>query len=453
MNLRPIIAPILTLTLLIPALFHCGAQDLTDPFMADLLDLREQADSMRAGTDSCLIPVRHHDVFTAADLRPAVFDRYDLTDTITVAWPAPFDGGKCSDGAFDWLTDAEYNIVATRQMRRRFMIANPQLVRYNESLLPEPPKKYHAVVDPATAKLTFEEDPIFTTLPDANAPEFSLYVQKRHWLHDFDGRLQFSQAYLSPNWYQGGSNNLTMLLNLIYNVKLNQKFHPKMLAEASVSYKLAIHGTPEDSLRNYNISEDLFQFTGKVGYKAYNKWWYTVNAMFKTQFFKNYEVNSPTLRAAFLSPAELNMGIGMTYTHTNKKGTFNFDASVSPFSWNMKTCINPDMNVEDYGIRPGHEVAHEFGSSGEARLTWKLTGNISLVSRLFVFTDYTYLQSDWENTISFDINRFLSTQLYVHVRYDSSTPRLEDSKWHTWQIKEILSLGFSYKFATFTEKK
>ena len=75
------------------------------------------------------------------------------------------------------------------------------------------------------------------------------------------------------------------------------------------------------------------------------------------------------------------------------------------------------------------------------------------MSRLFVFTDYTYLQSDWENTISFDINRFLSTQLYVHVRYDSSTPRLEDSKWHTWQIKEILSLGFSYKFATFTEKK
>lgn len=436
--------------LLVIIRFAGAAQSPADAFAADLLDLRAEADSMRADTYTDTIAVRQHRVFTPADMRQAVFDRYDMVDTLTVAWPAPLEAPDGGD-VFHWLDDARYNELATRQMRRRFMIANPSLVRYNESLLPEPPKKYHAVVDPLTAKLTFKEDSVFTHPPQA--PELKMSVARRHWLHDFDGRLQFSQAYLSPNWYQGGSNNLTMLFHAAYNVKLNQKFHPKLLAEASVSYNLAIHGTPEDSLRNYNISEDLFQFIGKVGYKAYNKWWYTVNALFKTQFFKNYEVNSTTLRAAFLSPSELNMGVGMTYTHVNKRETFSFNASVSPFSWNMKTCINPDMNVEDYGIRPGHMVVHEFGSSGEAKLTWKLTGNISLSSRLFVFTDYQYLQGDWENTISFDINRFLSTQLYVHIRYDSSTPRLEDSRWHTWQVKEILSLGFSYKFATFVEKK
>lgn len=247
------------------------AQTPGDAYAADMLDLRAEADSMRtypAGRDT--IAVRRHSVFTSADLRPAVFDRYDMVDTLTVAWPAPFEG-EGAGGAFDWLTDAEYNILATRQMRRRYMIAHPSQVRYNESLLPEPPKKYHAVLDPATAKLRFEEDPIISRLSET--PRLSVGVERRHWLHEFDGRLQFSQAYLSPNWYQGGSNNLTMLLHAAYNVKLNRKFHPKLMAEASVLYNLAIHGTPEDSLRNYNISEDLFQFTGKVGYKAYDKWW------------------------------------------------------------------------------------------------------------------------------------------------------------------------------------
>ena len=57
-----------------------------------------------------------------------------------------------------------------------------------------------------------------------------------------------------------------------------------------------------------------------------------------------------------------------------------------------------------------------------------------------------YAKSDLENTLSFAINRFLSTQINVHLRYDSSTPRIEGSKWHKLQLKEILSFGFAYNF-------
>ncbi len=393
--------------------------------------------------------VRTHALMPPSAFRTAVFDTYDIADTLSVFSPAPISMGYPSE-AFQWLDDATFNSLLERSLRQRYMIARPESVRYNERLLPEPPRRFRAEVDPATAKLVFREDSVLTA--PGVTPEMKVKIDKRHWLHDFDARLQFSQAYLSPNWYQGGSNNLTMFLHLAYGVKINQKYHPKVLAEANVSYSLAINGTPEDSLRNYNVSEDLFQFTGKAGYHAFNKWWYSLSGTFKTQFFKNYEVNSPTLRAAFLSPAELNLGVGMTYSYVNKPKTFTFDASISPFSWNMKTCINAAMNVTDFGIAAGHKVVNEFGSSGEAKLTWKIMSNISLTSRLFVFTDYTYLQGDWENTFSFDINRFLSTQLYVHLRYDSSTARIPDSHWHEWQIKEILSFGFSYKFATFTGK-
>ena len=48
----------------------------------------------------------------------------------------------------------------------------------------------------------------------------------------------------------------------------------------------------------------------------------------------------------------------------------------------------------------------------------------------------------------FNINRFLTTQIFVHMRYDSSTPDCDDPDWHKFQFKEILSFGFAYKFAT-----
>ena len=74
--------------------------------------------------------------------------------------------------------------------------------------------------------------------------------------------------------------------------------------------------------------------------------------------------------------------------------------------------------------------------------------NISFRSRLFVFSDYDYIQSDWENTVMFTINRFLTTQINVNMRYDSTTMPLEDSDWHKLMLKEVLSFGFTYKFSS-----
>ena len=69
-----------------------------------------------------------------------------------------------------------------------------------------------------------------------------------------------------------------------------------------------------------------------------------------------------------------------------------------------------------------------------------------------LFTDYKYVQGDWENTLEFSINRYLSTRLFAHLRYDTSVPPLEGSKWKRWQFKEILSFGLSYKFSTKPKK-
>jgi hypothetical protein len=89
----------------------------------------------------------------------------------------------------------------------------------------------------------------------------------------------------------------------------------------------------------------------------------------------------------------------------------------------------------------------QYGSSAELTFKAKIAWNIEYSTRMFIFTNYEYLQSDWENTLTFNINRFLSTKLFAHVRYQSDTPHIENSKWQKWQVKEILSIGFSYKFS------
>ena len=138
----------------------------------------------------------------------------------------------------------------------------------------------------------------------------------------------------------------------------------------------------------------------------------------------------------------------MSYSHTNAKKTFTFDTSISPLSYNLKICTDNRLNKADFGIDQDKNTASQYGSNAEAKIKWKAAYNITYTSRMYFFTDYSYVQGDWEHTIAFAVNRYLSTQIYVHLRYDSSTPRIEDTKWHTWQLKEILSFGLTYKFAT-----
>lgn len=283
-------------------------------------------------------------------------------------------------------------------------------------------------------------------VPDAAIiPEENL--TRLNWIHTVNGGLQLSQAYISSNWYQGGNNYLAILFNFNWNVALNTVYHPNLLFVSDLSYKLAVNSNPKGSLHRYSISQDQFQYTLKTGVKAMKKWFYSLNLLFKTQFFTAFAENSDVMNAKFLSPMEFNLGLGMTYSTKALKDRLDFNVSISPFSYNLKACPSMKIDHLQFNIRPDRKSVSQFGSSAEATLTWNITDNISWKSRLFLFSNYKYFQADWENTFNFAINRFLSTQLYIYPRFDSSTGN-PATKWHYWQLKEILSFGLSYTFST-----
>lgn len=374
---------------------------------------------------------------------PLIFNNYSID--IAGGLPTEITPDATLPTSLNWAGRLAVRDARRARMEQDFMISHPELVRYNIASMPRPPKEFVMEVDPELAKINVRE---FVRDEQAMKQVVDPVELKRiNWLHNLDASLQFSQAYVSPNWYQGGNSNLNAILNVLYNVNLNQKFHPNLIFETSVQYKLGVNNAPDDTVHTYNISEDLFQINSKFGLKAAERWYYSLTLQFKTQLLNNYKTNSDELTAAFLSPAELNLGLGMTYNYENPKKTMVFSAAISPLSYNMKMCTNSRLNPAAFGIDEGKHSVSQYGSSAELTFRWKLAYNIEYFSRLFMFTNYEYVQGDWENTITFNINKFLSTRVFAHLRYQSDAERLPDTRWNKWQLKEIISVGFAYKFS------
>lgn len=343
----------------------------------------------------------------------------------------------------DWLTKSIESYRWQEDFIYRYMVNDPWSIQYAYWDLPERPRLP-------------EEDYSFIgylkrlDVPEAPDGNIAITDDIRHinWLHTFNIALQLSQAYLSGNWYQGGNSYLAFFGNFLWDVLLNQAYYPKTLFQSTVSYKLAINSTPEDKFHKYQISEDLFQYNLKAGYKAYHNWYYSLMAQFKTQFLHNYPVDSDVRTAAFLSPGELNVGVGMTYSKENAAKTLKLSATISPLSYNLKTCIDRYVDPTQFGIAYGHKTLNEIGSNIEVNFFAKFWGLASYTTRAFFFTDYKSIETDWENTLNFQFSKLFSTQIYLHLRYDTKADPSISPKWGKLMLKEILSVGLSYSFST-----
>lgn len=372
-------------------------------------------------------------------LMPLVFDRQQ-----SVGNPLPEVEGQGLKLDNGWLSKAQRRWGRINDLRYRLMIENPELVHFNEGMLPKPPKEVVIETDPSATELVVEPEKIDG---EAFTPIDRREIKVHNWLHTFTGSLHGTQAYISNNWYQGGENNLNLLADLQWDCNLNQKLHHNWLFNNSMHYKLGIATAKGDSLRSYSINEDNFQFSSQLGYKAVKNWYYSATLLFKTQLFNSYITNSRSMAASFLSSGELNVGLGMTYNYKDKDGYKELTLSIAPLSYNMKICRDiVNIDPTKFGIEAGKHTKHSFGSTVEMKFEWKITPSISWKTRFYAFTDYKYVQGDWENTFMFLVSSHLSTQIFTHLRYDKSRPWVEN--WKYWQFKEILSFGLTYKFAT-----
>lgn len=421
-------------------------RDVTDPiyFLSLYKELgREEVDTVMTETPEIEEPAAEPQASEGLDL--SGFDPTDaavmVTETVPTREELPVAFGSATP---NWLRRAIDSNRFQEDHVYSWMVKEPSLIQFAFWNLPVPPTMP-------------EEDYSFRgflkrlDIPQAN-PEDMLNVNatggRINWLHTVNAALQLSQAYVSGNWYQGGSDYLAFLGSFTWDVMLNNYYYPNMIFQSTFSYKFSINSTPDDEYHKYSIAQDQLQYNLKFGYKAVHNWYYSMNMQFKTQLFNSYPSNSNVRKASFLSPGDLNLGLGMTYNKENKKKTLRFSASISPVSYNLKTCIDRHIDETQFGIKPGRKLKNEIGSNAELNFYAKFWGKATYTTRLFLFTDYKLFQSDWENTLNFQFSRFFSTQIYAHLRYDTSTNSSISRSWKKFMLKEILSFGLAYTFST-----
>lgn len=270
----------------------------------------------------------------------------------------------------------------------------------------------------------------------------NIYVEKPNfWKLSGDYSLQMFQNYISGNWYKGGESSYSMIAAVTLQANYNNK--QKFRWDNKLEMRLGFQNTRGDTLHTVRTSEDLIRYTGKLGLQASKKWYYTLQLIASTQFMRGLKSNDPHVYSKFLAPLYVNPSLGMDYNVNWFKGKLKGSAHLAPIAYNLTYVRDKNLGSR-FGIDAGKHTKSDFGSEITIDLNWQITKDVRWKTRFYGYTTYKRAIMEWENTFTFVVNKYISSNLFLYPRFDDGVSR--DGDLGYWQMKEYISLGFSYGF-------
>lgn len=276
------------------------------------------------------------------------------------------------------------------------------------------------------------------------------------WSIGGNGLLHFSQGYQSY-WVEGGENSIATLSGL----GLFANYKKKLVTwDNLINFKYGQLKTGDNDFRK---NEDKLEVNTKFGHVAFKNFYYSFLAELKTQLFKGYEYTSDTTSIVvsnFMTPGYVLVAVGIDYKPTKKLSVL-----LSPLT-SKTTFVLDTVNVdpEKFGLEEEKLTKKEVGAYFKAFHQIDITKNIQLVNKLDLFSNYLLnperIDVNWEVNLVLKINKYISTNITTHLIYDDdidipvynddNSPKLNENgdqitTKHV-QFKEVLSVGFSYKF-------
>ena len=318
----------------------------------------------------------------------------------------------------------------------------PDLVNTTETELQETGNVRADVNQPIKnqVKLVEKVETPVIDMPD-DVPTEIMIQKPKFWTKKGDGYLQFMQNFVSDNWYKGGESNYSMVGAL--TLEANYDNRNKWKWDNKLEMKLGFMHTRSDSVHKFKSNEDLIRYTSKVGLEAAKNWYYTLQLLAYTQFTRGLKANDMNTYSDFMSPFNLNLGLGMDYKVATKDKRLTGTVNLSPLAVNYRYVDRLDL-ATSYGLDEGKHSLVDFGSQVTADVTWKINDVVSWKSRLYAFTSYKRAEIEWENTFTLRVSKYISANLFLFPRFDDSGVKDDDLGY--LQFKEYSSIGFTYGF-------
>ena len=318
----------------------------------------------------------------------------------------------------------------------------PDLVNTTETELQETGNVRDDVDQPIKnqVKLVEKVESPVIDMPD-DVPTEILIQKPKFWTKKGDGYLQFMQNFVSDNWYKGGESNYSMVGAV--TLEANYDNRNKWKWDNKLEMKLGFMHTRTDSVHKFKSNEDLIRLTSKVGLEAAKNWYYTLQFLAYTQFTRGLKANDLNTYSDFMSPFNLNLGVGMDYKVASKNNRLTGTVNLSPLAVNYRYVDRLNL-ATSYGLEEGKHSLVDFGAQVTADVTWKINDVVSWKSRLYAFTSYKRAEIEWENTFTLRVSKYISANLFLFPRFDDSG--VKDDKLGYLQFKEYSSIGFTYGF-------
>src|SRR5574344_581084 len=252
--------------------------------------------------------------------------------------------------------------------------------------------------------------------------------------------LHYMQNYTSSNWYQGVDNYNSLLATTHFEANYN--FNSKVIFLNSLDVKLGFQTVRSDTVHHFHSTTDDLRMTNKLNISSIIKnWSYSLQLQSWTQMMPKYYNNSHQVYSDFLSPFESALSVGMEYNW--RKNKFSISANIGALAFDFKYVDRANLETR-YGLPARHHFTEYYGSNVTVRTNWQIFKELNWNGRLYYFTNYQKVQIEWENTFSFSINKYLSTNLYLYPRFDDT--QFDSNRHHRVQLKQYLSVGFSHSF-------
>lgn len=291
----------------------------------------------------------------------------------------------------------------------------------------------------------------------------------KNWDVGGNFNLNATQVALS-NWAGGGQSSLS--LQGLFGVYAN---YSKGKSAWDNSLDLA-YGMIKTGEADWFKNDDRIELNSKFGHKASEHWYYAALLNFRTQFAEGYsKVGETNYISNFMAPGYTTVALGMDFK-PNKK----FTMFISPATMKLTAVMDDSLaSIGAFGVDPGQNIRTEFGGYVKATFNEpKVFGNENLAfkSSIQLFSNYQKnpqnIDVNWDAMLTAKIAKYFTVSLSLNLIYDDDidikrynsdgTPvYMTDQNGNLYtdadgnpiqfkgpitQMKEVIAVGFAYKF-------